>query len=329
MQQILQHSTTEINALRHLNNNASVDKPSDFELAKRRPYQQERERYELVDSICRKYKYKQNRRALLNALIKYSDINFVCKKGIESLTDEVGCSESTTKRGVARFFADGLIDREPRPCIGNPSDNETTLTTLLFLKHKFSNGEVKMTSSIKDLNLNNKNIINTNYKEDVSVFDNTEKRIEKPAIQGEEREDKSKRVNLSRLNGTDPDAEVIRICLLYMLSEPQTRDVVMRMRNRKGMIHPAKYLSSLVQGVANHGWKVTSPTDKQKPSASELAKQDYDEMQQQFRARAQHEIEMTRQSLQKKVGKVEELPQPSGLESIIAECLRRANVERA
>ena len=220
----------------------------------RMPSSFKREQHIAADKFIAENKYKPNGKLLFKELVSRCDENGRYSGSNQTLANVTYLSLSTIQRWLARFSKDmGIrINEEPGWQTINSID-------VLVIQHLNINKCVKMTNYISSpsYTLKDPEYI-TNYNEYVTLSANSES-ISKPKSKPKylPAKPKSKLASISALNGNDPDAEVIRVCALWMLCEKKTKYAVMRMRRRSDIGCPARFLSTMAKRLFEGNWLMT------------------------------------------------------------------------
>lgn len=228
-----------------VNNTPSLYEPNLNEIGRRRAYSGEFRRFQQAERLCNEKGASPTIRSLLSELIKSS--NSLCEvfTGQSSFAQKLHVSISTIKRAYKTITEWGWIKSERR---GNSwAEKQTNKITLLFLQTELPPVSVKMNHDIN-------NLIPTypkqrSYKQTYDVCEDASPKKEKKVRKGTH-------INASALNGEDPDGEVIRVCLAWLLCEKKTKYAVLKMRDRKKMGNPVKYLARMCAGLDNGSWEM-------------------------------------------------------------------------
>lgn len=219
------------------------------------------EHYKLADEIIKKHGYKGSKQIILKEMVRLYSPSGPATYGQEFLAQQTGYSKRTVSDAYKQYVADGIVSYTERPGwnIGKRKEDCTNITVLLFLKTKLPVVDEETSHNINNLTYLGDLITKQTYDEYVTLSANTQKKqdIPKPAPKPI-----SKHISLAKLNGQDPDGEVIRVCLAWLLTESQTKTAVLRMRKREGMNNPATYLVGMIKLMLAGKWESDKPESK-------------------------------------------------------------------
>lgn len=194
----------------------------------------------IVEKLIDERKIKGAEEALLEYYVHNCDKDGVTECSQSIAAEKIGrYTRESLSRANTRLTKKGIITSDKR---GWQQTNCTTILCLVEQPELINNCDV---SSHKSNNLSSLRDLTNNITHDeyVSLSANTDSKTvtkHKP----------SKHISLAKLNGSDPDGEVIRVCLAWMLTEEQTKRAVLKMRNRTGMTNPAKYLAGIMRNMS-------------------------------------------------------------------------------
>ncbi len=233
------------------------------------------DKHRIVSDFIKDKALTNNEKRVVESIINCSNSIGDSDASQQTLSDKSGISLSTLKRALRRLQQKNVVG-----CKKNGWKKTNTIS-LLPLKTKLNHKEVKMTCYLNpDLNLRDHTNTYTNYSEYIHFNDLQNKPKLQEARATVIAKPESKRVDKRALHGLDPDAEVIRVCLLYKLTEEQTKYAVIKMRKREGMHCAASCLSNLVKKLSTGEWSTPKPKSD--------FNQDY------YRERARRDIEATK-----------------------------------
>lgn len=216
-----------------------------------------------LDTVIQLKGYKGIGSTLLREIAKdcSNDVRGQWARGQEGYAKLVNASSRTVRTWIKQYIADGILKSEP---VASWLDKKPNLITLLCIQHVLPHVPEKISDDLSNLDLTLGDLTNNiTYDDYVSASPNLEKKQEPAPV--------SKHIDAKALDGPDPDGEVIRICMAWLLCEKKTRFAVLSMRDRSKIKTTAvKYLASMVKGLANGTWKWEVPDDdKPKLSAND------------------------------------------------------------
>ena len=199
--------------------------------------------HKIADEIIKAHKLRGASKELLKFYVNNSDLEGVCRASIEANAEKIGYSREWLGK-----VKDSLVEKGIVSCDKNGWQETNTIIILAFQhlninKCEETSHEYNNLTSLRDL---------TN-KQTYDEYAFASPKAEKKDI----KQTKSKHINASALNGDDPDGEVIRVCLAWLLCEKKTKYAVMRMRDRKTIGNPVKYLAIMCKGLSAGNWDIS------------------------------------------------------------------------
>jgi hypothetical protein len=196
------------------------------------------QQYNFTEQVIKLKNYRGMGRLILKALVKFSDLMGFSRVGRKRLCDEVNCEPITITRWMKKYQSDGLITYE------ETGWGETNKTTLLFVQHLNSHISNNLLPNINNLNNLKDRDLNTHYSEYESISTNTKKQQNVSC--------ETKRVSAKALEA-EPEVEIKRICIAWLLTETQTQYVLWKMKER-GIINPASFLATMTKALSEGRW---------------------------------------------------------------------------
>jgi len=212
------------------------------------------QRHQVINEIIKRNGYKGNGRLILHEILKRTDQDCFSRVTQATLARALGISTKTIERWYKRYKQDGALLYEKEGFGHNPY-----LTTMSCMQHL---KPVKTDIESDNIKLSTNLDLNSTYTQYVSSP------VRK--IKYKERINSEKFVKEKDFK-IDPEAEIKRICLAWMLTEIQTCYVITQIglkeaRNEIGFVY------TMVKGLSQGTWNMTFTTDEIK----ELKKKEVD-----------------------------------------------------